>query len=262
MTNPIRREFWARIGAGVATMTLSALIGATFLGATMTAAGCEKKKAPPPSPPPPPPPPPKEPDPVDGTALLQVLKADARVQWASNNRVTDEGVARAIIGFADALCKGDADKVRAMLDEKSRTSLEALLGTGEWDEAVKKIEAVRITRGVGDGKMGAGFTLAIQEPSGAYALNWDANPKGGAVVVRALPSNSKVLKRASEWDNQSAAWTAAAPKPAEAAEDEGDAKPEEEQAAAPEEETKESDGIIKRTPAGPVKIPTKRPDGG
>ena len=30
MTNQIRREFWARFGAGVATLTLSALIGGDF----------------------------------------------------------------------------------------------------------------------------------------------------------------------------------------------------------------------------------------
>lgn len=202
---------------------------------------------------------------MDGVALLQVLKADARVQWASNNRITDEKLARAIIGFADALCKGDADKVRGMLEEKSKSSLEALLGTGEWDESVKKIEAVRIVQGVsGDstGVMRAMFTFAIQEPTGAYALNWVTRESGGSTTMLALPATSKVLKRASEWDLQNAAWTPNAPRQTEAAKDEGDAKPEEEQADAPPEEQKDSDEIIKRTPAGPVKIPTKRPDGG
>ena len=143
----------------------------------------------------------------------------------------------------------------------SRSSLEALLGTGEWDESVKKIEAVRITQGM-SGSAGSIFALAIQEPTGAYALMWTASERAGGYSMLARPSSSKVLKRASEWDNQSAMWTAAAAKPTEAAKDEGDAKPKEEEADAPPEEKKDSDEIIKRTPAGPVKIPTKRPDGG
>src|ERR1043165_4813561 len=104
------------------------------LGAGALFAGCEKK-APPPPPPPPPAPRPKPPEPVAVDVLLQSMKADARVQFPAASAPTDEGMARAVITFADAFARGDADKLRPLLDPIGKQVLDQLTASGEWDDS-------------------------------------------------------------------------------------------------------------------------------
>lgn len=139
MTNQARRENWAQIGRSAGRLTA----GAAALLSLAMMTGCPK----PPPPPPPEPeyiPPPPAPTEVSLNDLLQEMKTDPRVQFASDITLYDETFARSIIDLADAIAKGDDDKLRAMLDAGAGGHLVSLVDTGEWSEATEPIEAVRI----------------------------------------------------------------------------------------------------------------------
>lgn len=126
-------------------LTTLAIVG--LAGVMVVSPACEKKKPPPPPPPrdttPPPPPPPAT---VHLVSLMSGMSLDARVQVAEGVEVLDDRLGRAILEFADALVGGDPSEVRKWLSGSSsgRGVLDELLNTGEWDEAVSMIEAVRI----------------------------------------------------------------------------------------------------------------------
>jgi len=239
---------------------LAASIG---VGASLCA--CEK--------PPPPPPPPKKveapppPEPVRADAILQTMRADARVQFPQSAAPTDEPVARAVIGLADALARGDSEKFREMLDPNGQAVLDKLVAGGHWDDSTGKvIEAVRVSRISGSGSGGT-LMLAVQEARGAYPLQWAYAKAGGAVIFTGVQSPDVVRARASEFDGGNlpaasefpvgaARPTAGSQSPATVA-----AQP---SGAAPAESPPASTGDRRRgTPNGPVTVPgTARPDGG
>lgn len=118
-------------------------LGLVALSAVLGACG---KKAPPP---PPPPPPPvtkvvEEPPALSMTTIAQELKADSRVSFASGVTITDEGFARAAVKLADAIARGDAAKLGAMLTRKGKGVLDELTSSGGFTDATKPIEAVRV----------------------------------------------------------------------------------------------------------------------
>lgn len=90
---------------------------------------------------PPPPPPPEK---IEVATLVQQLKADKRVQFPEAVAPTDEWAARAVIQFADGLARGDAEMLRPMMDANAREILEMLEASGQWEDATKRIEAVRV----------------------------------------------------------------------------------------------------------------------
>lgn len=106
---------------------------------------CDKPK-PPPAPPPPPPPPPRAeaPPPVSFEGLAQELRIDARVQLEQGLIATDEGLARATLRVADAIAKGDAAALRAVLSQRAGDALGTLESSDLWAPATKGIEAVRV----------------------------------------------------------------------------------------------------------------------
>jgi hypothetical protein len=173
--------------AGISLGTALSVCGSALVVTAMPALmACEKKKEAPP-PPPPPPPPPKSPEPIDIKLVLQSAKPDARVNFGQAYAPTDESLARAVIAFADALAKGDAAKFGAMLAPEAKSDLDSLTGTGGWEEGTTKIEAVRVVRldditsgGPGGGPGGSGAStgamiqFAVQDPTGAYLLGWEA----------------------------------------------------------------------------------------
>jgi hypothetical protein len=113
------------------------------LAASLFLPSCGKK----PEPPPPPPPPPPQivvPDPVDIQAIRQELGADARVQIARGVETTERDIAEAVIRFANAWAKGDANALRPMLARGDRAILDDLRSRGEWESEVRKIEQVRV----------------------------------------------------------------------------------------------------------------------
>ncbi len=175
--------------------------------------GCEKKKPPPPPPPPPPKaPPPPEPAQVD--ALMQTLHPDARVQFPQSQAPVDESLARATIGLANAIAKGDASGLSPMLADSARNVLDKLTSSGQWDDAAKRIEGVRVV-GVTQTPSGqkeatsATVTLAIQEPGRAFVTGWSATRAGDTWKFDSAPSPEGTRTRASEWDGTTT--TAAAP---------------------------------------------------
>ncbi len=123
---------------------------AAGLLATAALSGCGEEPPPPPppkkAPPPPPPPPPPE---ISIQALLQDAKADARVTFADNVKFTDENLARAVIALADGFARGDASKLKTVLDKGAVNVLNTLDASGEWAESTAGIEAVRVVY-VGD----------------------------------------------------------------------------------------------------------------
>lgn len=193
----LRTDFHGRRAA-----CLAALAGAGAL----TLAGCEKPK-----PPPPPPPPPADPTPVaqdvNFDTLLQELKADARVQFAKAATITDErlDLAKGIVHLADDIARGDGKGLRTLLTRNAQGVLEDLQSSGAWEEAAKRIEAVRVVsiqQGVSiPGHANAtGVVLAVQEPDGAYLLSWAAEHAGDTWVFANAPAPADVRPRASAWD--------------------------------------------------------------
>lgn len=164
--------------------------------------GCEKPKPPPPPPPPKraaaPPPPEK----VVINGILQTLKPDARVQFPQDVAPTDETLARAVITFADALARGDADKIRPMLDPAGKTTLDTLVKNGGWGSSTgKAIEAVRVSS-LAQGDQST-LVLAVQEPGVAYPLAWTIGNTSGSIVFTAAPAPNVTRSRASDFDDPS-----------------------------------------------------------
>jgi hypothetical protein len=159
--------------------------------------GCEKKKPPPPPPPAPViiPPPPK----IEVQALLQELKSDARVQFAESAAPTDRTLAEGAIRLADAIARGDDKALRGLLDRSGQVILDDLVGRSEWSPATGRIEAVRIAQITSAGPA-AIVTTAIQEPGGAYILNWTAVPSGDRVMFVPMTAADGTKPRASDWD--------------------------------------------------------------
>lgn len=245
----------SRRGFAAARLTLSAAIffaaGAVLIAAPAVLTGCKKKEAPTPAPPPPPPPQPK---PVEIDGVMQSMKADARVQFPQAKAPISEDLARAVIAFSDALAKGDAAKLQPMLDSTSKNVLEQLRASGDWDESVSKIQAVRVVQLAGS-EAGGMLSLAVQEPGSAYVLNWAIAGAGGKFVFSGMPASSQILTRASDWDTANvmpSAAGAAMPKVDMPALD-GEAPPVEDAQPAPDEP--ERDPRRRNTPHGPVTVP-------
>lgn len=139
MTNQARRESWAVIGRNTGRLTA----GAAALLSLAMMTGCPKPP-PPPEPEPEYVPPPPAPTEVSLNDLMQEMKADPRVQFAADVSTFDETFARSIIDLADAIARGDDEKLRDLLDTGATGHLVSLVDTGEWSEATEPIEAVRI----------------------------------------------------------------------------------------------------------------------
>lgn len=227
------------------------LLAATF--GTCLLSGCKKKEPPPPvvkhrAPPPPPPP-----EPVEVATLMQEAKPDARVQFPEAQAPTDEGLARSVIKFADALARGDSASLKTMLDAQGKMIVDQLVGSGDWYDATKSIEAVRVASLSGGGGFGA-LTLAIQDPDGAYVLSWQAMESGGdAWLFMPLPSTNEVKRRVSDWDGRSGVAMPDLDIPADPGDTPDMTMPTDMPAAPPE--APERDRRRHNTPAGPVDIP-------
>lgn len=153
--NRRRSNNWSRrMTAG--GMAILCAAGVTSLG------GCEKKK--PPAPPPAPtrqeePPPPPV---VSFDSISQEMKADARVQFAPDLKLSDEALARAVVSMADAIARGDADKVASLVSRPTRTLLTSMQSDGKWSEATGSIEAVRVVF-IGENNESAGFKMSLDD---------------------------------------------------------------------------------------------------
>jgi hypothetical protein len=213
----------AAAGLSIGT-TLSVCGLSMILAATPAMVACEKKKEAPP-PPPPPPPPPRSPDPIDIKVVLQSAKPDARVNFGQSYAPTDETLARAVIAFADALARGDSAKFGSMLAPEAKSDLDTLSGSGGWEEGTAKIEAVRVVRlddmtagGPGGGPGGSGAStgamvqFAVQDPTGAYLLGWEAIKVGDKWAFKGADAPNNERRLAAELDGNSApASSGAAP---------------------------------------------------
>jgi hypothetical protein len=78
--------------------------------------------------------------------IAQNEKADARVQFASSIKVTEDktDLGKAVVHLADDIARGDAKDLKPLLTQKARGLLDHLVTEGGWDEATKPIEAVRV----------------------------------------------------------------------------------------------------------------------
>lgn len=232
---------------------LTALLAGSLLLTALP--GCKEKEEKKVEAPPPPPPPP--PQPVEVDALMQSMKADARIQFPQAKAPTDENLARAVIDFASALAKGDAPAMQGMLDAGGKTVLEQLRASGGWDEAVEKIQAVRVVQLAGS-EAGGMLSLAVQEPGSAYVLNWKIAGADGKFIFGGLPASSQVLARASDWDTANVMPSVAGPGGPKI--DNPELIPEEQ---APEVEApaegEERNPRRRNTPGGPVDVPGAPP---
>lgn len=184
---------------------LSAVLAVSMLSACNKK---EEKKAPPPPPPPPP-----VAALVDVDALMQTVRPDARVQFPAAKAPRSEPLARAVIALADAIAKGDSDAFGKLITEDAKSDLSALTSGGEWEEALKNIEAVRVVRLEGTGEESAPasaiVSLALQDSKGSYVLNWSGVLADGSYIFDGMRSPREVRRRADEWDT--GGWDYVAP---------------------------------------------------
>ena len=120
------------------------LMLACIAGSLLTIASCSKKEAPVVEAPPPPPPPPAAPENVSFDAISQELRADPRVQFAADLTVTDPNVAKSVVTLADAVAKGDAGKLRSLVNQGTKKVVSELENSGLWSEQMSGIESVRV----------------------------------------------------------------------------------------------------------------------
>ncbi len=182
------------------------------------------------------------------------MKADARVQFPQAKAPIDENFAKAVISFADALAKGDAAHIEPMLDSTSKSVLGELKASGGWDDAVAKIQAVRVVQLAGS-DAGGMLSLAVQEPGSSYVLNWTITGADGKFVFAGMPASSQVLARASDWDTANvmpAVSGPSGPKLDPSAIKPGEEVPHSDTPATPEPER---DPRRRNTPNGPVTVP-------
>lgn len=236
------------------------LFGGAILAATL-AVGCEEKKKAVAPAPPPPPPRVVIPDKIEVQALLQELKSDARVQFPDAAAPTDRSLAESVIQFANAIATGDSGAMRGMLDRAGQAVLDDLVGTGGWDDATKKIEAVRVVRlnQSGYDQPSAMVATAIQEPGGAYVLLWAAKPGGDRYIFSPQLAASGVKARASEWDSAEVEGRLSL-MDSEALEGLGANLPPGVDPKALEEQVR--DAMKRNTPSGPITIPNPSGPGG
>ncbi|MFM9995522.1 MAG: hypothetical protein ACKVU4_06925 [Phycisphaerales bacterium] len=236
------------------------LFGGAILAAAL-AVGCEEKKKeePPPSPPP------KQqvviPDRIEMKALLQELNSDARVQFPDAAAPTDRALAEGVIMLANAIAKGDSGAMRPLLDRAGQAVLDDLVGTGGWDDATKKIEAVRVVRlnQLGYDRPSASVATAIQEPGGAYVLLWAAKPDGDAYIFSPQLAAAGVKARASEWDSAQVDGQLSLLDGADLGDLSGGLPP----GMDPKEiEEQLRDAMRRNTPAGPITVPNPSGPGG
>ena len=114
-----------------------------------------------------------------------------------------------------------------------------------------------------DTEVGDSVVYAIQTPDGAYLLGWTMLVAGdGSVYFTNIPTNAYIARRASTFDNlPDHQYFAQTTSPSEQlrAEDRLNFEKysnEDDESASDEEDEESSDGITKRTPHGPVTIPT------
>jgi hypothetical protein len=197
MTSPNR--FTSKTSASLAMALTILAIGAP----SSMLAGCEKKKPPPVVEVAPPPPPPI-PDPVAVEPIMTAMAPSAKVQYPQSAAPHSEGLAKAVIAFADALAKGDVEKFGAMLSPAAKPLLDQLTADGAWEETTKKIEAVRIVL-TEDNKevnaVSAAVYFAVQAPEGAYVLGWGAIKVGDNWTFAGAAATSLTKRRAQEWDS-------------------------------------------------------------
>jgi hypothetical protein len=74
------------------------------------------------------------------------MKADRRVAFAPGAVTNKPELAQAIVALADALARGDDKKFSAKIDPGARNDLKSLVASGQWANATKKIESVRVVR--------------------------------------------------------------------------------------------------------------------
>jgi hypothetical protein len=138
-------------------------------------------------------------------AILQSVRPDARVQVAPGAAPVDESFARAALNLANAFAKGNASALRAMLDDDGQRVLAQLTSSGEWEDAVEKIEVVRIV-GLSDlpgdslPSTAGDVFLAIQEEGGAYLLRFVGRSADGLWKFTPGEASAQVLRRATDWD--------------------------------------------------------------
>ena len=95
------------------------------------------------SPNPCPQPPPPE---VSFETIAQNEKADARVQFAADLKISEENLdlGKAVVRLADCFARGSAKDLKPMLTRRAQSLLADLESSGQWEEATKQIEAVRV----------------------------------------------------------------------------------------------------------------------
>jgi len=139
---------------------------------------------------------------------MQAMRPDARVQFPQNVAPLDEAFARAAISLANAFAKGDASALGGMLAPDAKRTLDLLTASGQWEEEVSTIEAVRIVNlaeipGGDLPSTGGRVFLAIQRPGAAYIVAFAGESAGGTWLFDGAPATAAVRKRASEWDGTS-----------------------------------------------------------
>jgi hypothetical protein len=202
-------------GTGIGRLARKGLVVSVAAGLALAAVspamvltGCEEKKkkveAPPP---PPPPPPPKAPDPIQVDPVLQSMKPDARVQFPQSAApfLGGSGAGRSS-AWPMTSRRATRPVCASGWRRRIRRRWDALVGAGDWDASVKKIEGVR-----GRGRPPtAGRTprrrrsVSRSRSRGqAYVVGFAASKSGSGWVIGGANSPTETKPRASDFDGVS-----------------------------------------------------------
>jgi hypothetical protein len=122
------------------------------------------------------------------------------------NDIFDAGIVTAAAKLASAMAKGDEDAFGKQLDPSAKMLLDGLVASGEWTDATKAIEAVRIVTiadveppAEPDATAGA-VVLAVQEKGSSYVVAFRGKRTGDNWTWTGAGVESGAKPRASAWD--------------------------------------------------------------
>ncbi|HBS27994.1 MAG TPA: hypothetical protein DEB06_00755 [Phycisphaerales bacterium] len=166
-------------------------------------------------------------------ASLAGVKLHSKVQFPEERLPSSQEATNAIAAFASALAGGDHAGFGAMLGERDRAVLAALVSDGEWRRLT---DAIRVVRVCVVAEPSAGMVqvgLGLEDEFGAFLSGWEGTGAGGQWSFSAmgietvLGANAKALDGSAMNARKPPEVVAPPPPPAPAA------QPEPEEPAAP-----------------------------
>lgn len=153
-----------------------------------------------------PPPPPENEKPKSASVedLIGQYGIDPRVNLAEDDAPDDESERVALLEFFDGFARGDEQVVRRKLSSLDQRELDAMIETGQWDEATESIDRIDIMQT--DNVDGDLHALAIIDANGDFQPQlWRLVKVDGDFEFEAVPTPPGMMDLLGGTD-QIAAW--------------------------------------------------------